>query len=48
LQGNSQLAERWREASGADRVVTKLKDAAELAETMPEPVVRPAKRANHA
>jgi predicted PurR-regulated permease PerM len=46
LQGDAKHAERWREASGADRVVMTLKDAAEICEEIFKVEDRPAKRAS--
>ncbi|WP_052699455.1 AI-2E family transporter [Hyphomicrobium sp. 99] len=37
LTGNSDLAEEWREASGADKVVTKISDAAALCKELLAP-----------
>jgi predicted PurR-regulated permease PerM len=46
LQDNAQLAEKWRQAAGADRVVSKLEDAAALCDELLNTEQLPALQAN--
>ena len=46
LQDNPQLAEKWRQAAGADRVVSKLEDAAALCDELLNTEQLPALQAN--